>query len=108
MKRTVISIIITIVIVLVIFNHRYGIEKFEGTEAQKSQYLEDMVKYLKIVVEMHAEREKVYPLSSGFGSPPTTFSSQRLTALEKQRQFFISKVKKDPQELAFFRENLTL
>lgn len=83
------------------------VERFEGTDEQRCRYLEDMVKYLKIVVRMQqARRDLFYP--TGFGSPPQTFSSPELTALEKQRQFFIERVKKDPQQLAFFRENLTL
>ena len=82
------------------------IQGFEGTPDQRCKYLEDMVKYLTIVIRMqNARRELYFPV--GFGSPPQSFTSPKLTALEKQRQFFIDKVKKDPQELAFFRENLT-
>lgn len=84
-------------------------ERFEGdaTADQKCKYLEDMVKYLKLVIRMQEARKELY-LPTGFGSPPTTFTSPKLTALEKQRQYMISKVKQDPQQLAFFRENLTL
>lgn len=71
----------------------------------REKYLEDMVKYLLIVVNMTNARQDVYKLSNGYAQ---TFSSPRLTALEKQRQFFIEEIKKDPAELQFFRENLTV
>jgi hypothetical protein len=80
-------------------------ETFEGDAPQRAKYLEDMVKYLYIVVKMHSAQREVYRLSNGYAM---SFTSPKLTALEKQRQYFIAKVKKDPQELAFFQENLTL
>jgi len=71
----------------------------------REKYLEDMVKYLLIVVNMTNARQEKYKLENGYAQ---TFSSPRLDALEKQRQFFIEKVKKDPAEIAFFRENLVV
>jgi hypothetical protein len=71
----------------------------------REKYLEDMVKYLLIVVNMTNARQEKYKLENGYAQ---TFSSPRLDALERQRQFFIEKVKKDPAEIAFFRENLVV
>jgi hypothetical protein len=71
----------------------------------REQYLSDMVKYLLIVINMMNARQELYKLQNGYAQ---TFSSPRLDALEKQRQFFIEKVKKDPAQLAFFRENLVV
>jgi L-aminopeptidase/D-esterase-like protein len=71
----------------------------------REKYLEDMVKYLLIVVNMTNARQEKYKLENGYAQ---VFNSPRLDALEKQRQFFIEKVKKDPAELAFFRENLVV
>jgi len=71
----------------------------------REAYLEDMVKYLLIVINMTNARQEKYKLENGYAQ---TFSSPRLDALEKQRQFFIEKVKKDPAELVFFQENLVV
>jgi len=109
MKWHLLFVLLLVVVVVVSFGSRLS-EGFDtnASDSGRCRYLEDMVKYLKLVVQMQQEREKVYPLTSGFGSPPVTFTSPRLTALEKQRQYFIEMVKKDSQELAFFRKNLTL
>jgi len=80
-------------------------ENTETVATTREQYLEDMVKYLTIVVSMHSAQKELYKLSSGFAQ---TFSSPRLDALEKQRLFFIDKIKKNPEELAFFRTNLSV
>ena len=54
----------------------------------REQYLEDMVKYLTIIVSMHSAQKELYKLSNGYAQ---TFSSPRLDALEKQRVYFIDK-----------------
>lgn len=76
-----------------------------GNPASRETYLTDMVKYLLLVINMTNARQQLYKLENGYAQ---TFSSPRLDALEKQRQFFIEKVKQDPAELAFFRENLVV
>lgn len=92
------------------------VETFDDTNAPTStptpsspmtreQYLEDMVKYLTIVVNINSARDEVYRLSTGYAQ---TFSSPRLDALEKQRLYYIDKIKKNPDELAFFRANLNV
>jgi hypothetical protein len=77
-------LLLFLIVGLLILGSR-SIEGFDcgATGDQRCEYLEDMVKYLKIVVQMQNERQRMYPLASGFGSPPQTFSSPRLTALEK-------------------------
>ncbi len=75
------------------------------TASSREQYLEDMVKYLTIIVTINSAQKELYKLDNGFAQ---TFSSPRLDALEKQRIFYIDKIKKNPDELAFFRTNLSV
>ena len=78
---------------------------FSTASPNREKYLEDMVRYLLIVINMTNARQQLYKLENGYAQ---TFSYPRLDALEKQRQFFIEKVKRDPAELDFFRENLVV
>lgn len=80
-------------------------ESFQASPDKRTQYLEDMVKYLKVVTAIHGARDDLYRWEYGYGK---AMSSPRLDALEKQRLYMIEQVKKDPEELAFFRNNLTL
>ena len=106
--KTYLGTVLMVLMGLAVFLFAYQVEAFEGgspTAEKRCKYLEDMVRYLTVIVQKHAAQREVYKLTNGYAQ---TFGSPRLDALERKRQYLLSQVKKDPQEIAFFRENLTI